>query len=565
MVNKKSLWDIFVKRFSIKEFNRRFVFCSLFLFFFFLSLSTSFGTPSSRTLSLNINRAARSSRVSKLFCRQIFLNSSVSVGVSPLPSSSSVVSKEVVSGSVSPGETPSSGVVGRGSPVSGSRGEKTISPDSVVIGFVKKSLGENFADQMGEGWMEKVLVSFRNWKPEEVNEFLGEMESRIGREATVRRLGSLSYFSLSGYRSFREKVSFFERYMGEGAVTGRLGRSMGGFFTPTSLGTLERIAGLLEPYMGSEVLGRAMEKSPEKFSRINLGELRKILNHAEPRVGREVLGEMMGNDFFGFLESFSYRYKSAGETLDALVKLEERWGQTQRDINEAFFNNDLSGKEFDNFYGRFESGRNRIQRRIGSLVDKMSDDVNGVRAFEVNTADLMVSVFFRTFMEDITALRVAKESHEMKEERTGESTESGKKSLFEVTDPHQLFSERSYPFTTVDGRSYFAVFSEGYLSELVRISRESPEYFSKMLQKLHYGVHGGSSREAGVIILNNHGIFEVRTVGGKNNGFRPYGYIKGNVLHFLRLNRENGHSSRTIVRERGIIRQMMLQRENSLH
>ncbi len=315
-----------MKTFGFEMVKREFVFCPLFLLCFFWSFRAY---CASSTLRISINRAARSSRVSKLFCRDIFLNPSALRASRP-------VSFARVSRSPAPRRAVPPG--------------RAVSPGSVVIDFVRKSRGENFSERMGTGWIGKVESSFKNWKPEEVRDFLGFMTSRTDRENTVERLKSLSHFSLSGYGSFRGKVSFFERYMGEKAVTGRLRRSLGGFFTRKSLDRLVETAKLLEPYVGRETLGKIMEKSPEKFSRINFLELQGILNHAEPRVGKKILGEIMGKDFFGFLESFGYRYKSAEEVFNNLVELENSWKKTQWEINEFFFNHpELSGKGFDNF------------------------------------------------------------------------------------------------------------------------------------------------------------------------------------------------------------------------
>ncbi len=127
-----------------------------------------------------------------------------------------------------------------------------------------------------------------------------------------------------------------------------------------------------------------------------------------------------------------------------------------------------------------------------------------------------------------------------------------------MTDANQIIPERFYSYTASNGRLYRVVFSKKYLGELKKVSETSPEYFIKVLQKLSYGVHGSSRREPGVIILrSNRNVFEVRTMGGGINGFRSMGYIRGNVLYFLRLSKEGGHGPGNITREQRTMRDRM--------
>ncbi len=72
------------------------------------------------------------------------------------------------------------------------------------------------------------------------------------------------------------------------------------------------------------------------------------------------------------------------------------------------------------FYGRVETGRERIQGEIESFVDRMSDDVDAIRAFEVNTVELMISGFFRTFIEEAMALKIMRNREAERERRERE-------------------------------------------------------------------------------------------------------------------------------------------------
>ena len=462
-----------------------------------------------------------------LSCRKIFLKSLVS-GNSP----SSSITKTPGSGSVK--ETVSSG-------------------SSIVINFVKVSVGKDLSQRMGISWSIRVRFFFRNWKAEEVMELLDYMESRIGRENTIKRLKSLSYFSLSGYKAFREKVSFFEEYLGEEAVTNLLRRSMGGFFTNKPLSKLKEIAEYLESYMGRKAVKKIMKKSPEKFSKISFSKLQEIVEYAKNQIGREALKKIMERDFFEFLKLFGYRYKSEEEAFNEIMEVEDQWKKAESEINDLFFaRSDLLGEQFNRSYYQFESRRNKINEKVENLIERMANqDSNEVKAFQVRVTELMMSDFLTTFRQNITALRNGKENHRevvVKEVVKDEQTEKPP-SLLDVTDPFQISPEHPYSYTTVDGRKYHAVFSEKYLDKIREVSKESPEYFQKVLKKMSYGVHGGSSKSSGVVFLNNQDIFEVRTLGGNINGFRSYGYKSDNVLHFIRFVKEGGHGSRLIANE----------------
>ena len=102
------------------------------------------------------------------------------------------------------------------------------------------------------------------------------LDGRIGVEDTLKRLRFLSYFGLSRYEDFIEKLEYYESYIGEDGVTRRLKRSMGVFFAGISLTDLKGVVKFIEGYIGKEGVKDRMKSDLQSFSVIKLSRLEEL-------------------------------------------------------------------------------------------------------------------------------------------------------------------------------------------------------------------------------------------------------------------------------------------------
>ncbi len=115
--------------------------------------------------------------------------------------------------------------------------------------------------------------SFRNWKTEEVEDFLNYMESRIGGEYTINLLKIPSYFS-SGYVTIMSKISLFEEYTGEKNVTEKLKESPEVFFTEVPFNELRQVITFIEVYyLGKDAVKRKMREDPSALLSLRISHL----------------------------------------------------------------------------------------------------------------------------------------------------------------------------------------------------------------------------------------------------------------------------------------------------
>ena len=114
------------------------------------------------------------------------------------------------------------------------------------------------------------------------------MELRTSEENTVNHLlSSLSYFSLSRYRAFRDKVSLFDEYIGENRVTEKLKESPEVFFTEVPFSELRQVVTFIEVYyLGKDAVKRKMREDPSALLNLRISHLEKLereLRHTELR------------------------------------------------------------------------------------------------------------------------------------------------------------------------------------------------------------------------------------------------------------------------------------------
>ena len=146
--------------------------------------------------------------------------------------------------------------------------QKTFSlAGEVFIHFAKEELGAEGMGQMGARWGERIIKSTKSWSVKDAQGFLRFLNQRIGREDTIKRIKSVSYFQLMSFTSFINRVSFYEEYLGEEGITTRLRRSLGGFHKGDPE-EIRKVVKYVEEYIGEEAVKEAMKSNLEAFSRL---------------------------------------------------------------------------------------------------------------------------------------------------------------------------------------------------------------------------------------------------------------------------------------------------------
>ena len=102
---------------------------------------------------------------------------------------------------------------------------------------------------MGVSWESRITKNTAAWSVENVQSFLSYMVDRIGREYTIKRIKSPSYFRTMRFAAFEERVKLYEEYIGVIEVTRRLRRSLGGF-DRGNVNEIRGFIGYVTKYMG---------------------------------------------------------------------------------------------------------------------------------------------------------------------------------------------------------------------------------------------------------------------------------------------------------------------------
>ncbi len=141
---------------------------------------------------------------------------------------------------------------------------------------------------MPKNWETKVVTATRSWNEPEMEAFLSFLEKRIGREEALKRIRSLSYFKDFRFKSFLERIRFYERYIGREGVNERLKRSLGGFHK-NSVENIEANIKYIESYIGKEEVIKRMKKDLLGFSKLNLNQLKQ----KEEKWGEQKMKDML--------------------------------------------------------------------------------------------------------------------------------------------------------------------------------------------------------------------------------------------------------------------------------
>lgn len=176
-----------------------------------------------------------------------------------------------------------------------SSAKKQVSAGDIFLDFAKKQLGKKWAKTMGKDWLEKITRATAKWSPEEAQKFLEFLRSRIGEENTIKRIKSTSYFPYMNYRSFMEKVTLYEQYIGEEGVTNRLHRSLGGFHKG-QVNEIRSGVEFLKSYIGEEMTIQKMEQDLQVLSSIKSERLKLVVDLIEGYLGKETMVQRVIKD-----------------------------------------------------------------------------------------------------------------------------------------------------------------------------------------------------------------------------------------------------------------------------
>ena len=189
--------------------------------------------------------------------------------------------------------------------------EETAS--DVFIQFVQEHLGENWSQKMNDKkyghkshstpWEKEIIPSTRNWSTKAAREFLNILVSRVGPRNTCYLLAhALSHLkniphqrkiSQDILQNFKERIAFYDDYMGEEETTEMLRKALAGF-TQGPLVNTKELTQFQEDFFGSkEPVIVIFTRDPHTYSITKVDEIQPILSLLETLIGHETLTAMM--------------------------------------------------------------------------------------------------------------------------------------------------------------------------------------------------------------------------------------------------------------------------------
>ena len=192
--------------------------------------------------------------------------------------------------------------------------EEEETASDVFIQFVQEHLGENWSQKMNAKkygyrghstpWEKEIIPSTRQWSPQKAREFLNILVSRVGPQNTcfllARALSHLKNIphqrkiSQDILQNFKERVTFYDDYMGEEETTETMRKALAGF-TQGPLVKTKELTQFLEDFFGSkEPVIIIFTRDPHTYSITRVDEIQPVLNLLEILIGHETLTAMMG-------------------------------------------------------------------------------------------------------------------------------------------------------------------------------------------------------------------------------------------------------------------------------
>ena len=191
--------------------------------------------------------------------------------------------------------------------------EEGDSASDVFIQFVQEHLGKNWSQKMNAKkygyrshstpWEQEIIPSTRQWSPKKAREFLNILVSRVGPRNTCYLLArALSHLkniphqrkiSQDILQNFKERLAFYDDYMGEEATTEMMRKALAGL-TQGPLVKIKELTQFLEDFFGSkEPVIVVFTRDPHTYSITRVNEIQPGLNLLEALIGHKTLTAMM--------------------------------------------------------------------------------------------------------------------------------------------------------------------------------------------------------------------------------------------------------------------------------
>ena len=255
----------------------------------------------------------------------------------------------------------------------------------VIIQFVNASrehLGSSDFDQiMGRSWDQSVwedrLIKYmdRNgWMELDARSFLLFLVRRIGLENTLKTIkGNASYFKEITYLGFREKVFFYDNFLGEKVVNELLSKSLGGFVKKNSLSGLRDIISFIHKYIeDEEELRTFVKKGIINIARATYIDLIGVEAFLfEYNFTKAALKELIQESFTGLAIATSEKLQSVSEFLvNGKIRIKGQWQEVFDWEGENFTKAQVKELMQESFFGFANATPEKLQSVAEFLVNE---------------------------------------------------------------------------------------------------------------------------------------------------------------------------------------------------
>ena len=185
---------------------------------------------------------------------------------------------------------------------------------NVFIRFAKHHIGTHYAAVLDSqlnirsprgGWTAAIRSRTTNWSPKQAEDFLNIFQERLGAHGALRLTArSLSHLEIliparqteAAFQAIKDRVAFYDSYMGEEKTTRRLFISLDGF-TDRDIDRTRELTEFLEDYYGSKKsVVQIMERNIGLYSKIGREDIEPGMLFLDKHLGRKVVIEMTFRD-----------------------------------------------------------------------------------------------------------------------------------------------------------------------------------------------------------------------------------------------------------------------------
>ena len=185
----------------------------------------------------------------------------------------------------------------------------------VFIRFAKRHIGERYAEvldnqldirKQARGWTAAIRSRTANWSSKQAEEFLNIFQERLGAHGALRLTArSLSHLETliparqqtePAFQAVKDRIAFYDSYMGEEKTTQRLFISLDGF-TDRDIDRTRGLTEFLEDYYGSKKsVVQIMERNIGFYSKIGREDIEPGMLFLDKHIGRKVVIEITFRD-----------------------------------------------------------------------------------------------------------------------------------------------------------------------------------------------------------------------------------------------------------------------------